>query len=74
MVATPQWLTRCRSKIAELHPDLHTQDVAELAQALADRPSCRALEPEQAAQLLFRKEPGSKDRGQWAWNEPGDER
>lgn len=69
MVATPQWLTRCRSKIAELHPDLHTQDVAELAQALAERPSCRALQPERAAELLFRKDPGD-----WAWNEPGEER
>ena len=48
-----QWLPRCSARIAELDPTLADYDVAALATALANRPSCRALEPERAVDLLF---------------------
>jgi hypothetical protein len=48
-----QWLPRCSARIAELDPTLADHDVAELANALANRPSCRVLEPERAVDLLF---------------------
>ena len=48
-----QWLPRCSARIAELDPTLADYDVAELANALANRPSCRVLEPERAVDLLF---------------------
>jgi hypothetical protein len=47
------WLSRCCSRITELDSELAQRDVVELAHALADRPSCRALEPERAVDLLF---------------------
>lgn len=55
LIAAPQWLDRCCAKIAELDPLIAAQDVLDLAQALLDRPSCRALRPERAAELLFQK-------------------
>ena len=48
-----QWLPRCSARIAELDPTLADYDVAALATALANRPSCRVLEPELAVDLLF---------------------
>jgi hypothetical protein len=48
-----EWMNRCCSRIAELDAELAQRDVVELAHALADRPSCRALEPERAVDLLF---------------------
>ena len=54
-----QWLPRCSARIAELDPTLADFDVAELANALANRPSCRVLEPERAVDLLFDNRLGS---------------
>jgi len=48
-----EWLPRCSARIAQLDPTLADYDVAALATALANRPSCRALEPERAVELLF---------------------
>lgn len=48
-----EWLPRCSARIAQLDPSLADYDVAALATALANRPSCRALEPERAVELLF---------------------
>ena len=48
-----EWLPRCSARIVELDPTLADFDVAALATALANRPSCRALEPERAVDLLF---------------------
>jgi len=53
MIATPEWLHRCCSRILELDSRLAAQDILELAHILAERPSCRALEPERVAELLF---------------------
>ena len=48
-----EWLPRCSARIAQLDPTLADFVVAALATALANRPSCRALEPERAVDLLF---------------------
>jgi hypothetical protein len=56
IVSAPEWLARCCARIAELDPAIAAQDVLELGQALADRPSCRALSPERAAELLFQNQ------------------
>jgi hypothetical protein len=48
-----EWMERCRARIAEQDPSLDPRDVLELAVALAERPSCRAVPPERAADLLF---------------------
>ena len=48
-----EWMERCRARIAEQDPTLDARDVLELAGALAERPSCRAVPPEHAADLLF---------------------
>jgi hypothetical protein len=48
-----EWMSRCCSRITELDAELAQRDVVELAHALADRPSCRVLEPERAVDLLF---------------------
>jgi hypothetical protein len=55
LLTASDWLDRCSARIAELDPTIARHDVAELAQALLDRPSCRALRPERAAELLFQK-------------------
>ena len=52
-LSTEDWLRRCASKISEVDDTLSARDVADLARALAERPSCRILEPERAAALLF---------------------
>ena len=54
-----EWLPRCSARIAELDPTLADFVVAALATALANRPSCRALEPERAVDLLFDSRLGS---------------
>ena len=54
-----EWLPRCSARIAQLDPTLADFDVAALANALANRPSCRALEPERAVELLFDNRLGS---------------
>jgi hypothetical protein len=48
-----EWTERCRVRILENDMTLDARDVLELANALADRPSCRAVSPERAADLLF---------------------
>jgi len=48
-----EWLERCKIRLRQRDDLLHPKDVLELAGALWDRPSCRALEPERAADLLF---------------------
>ena len=53
MIPTPEWLRRCCLRILELDSGLAEQDILELAHILAERPSCRALEPERVAELLF---------------------
>ena len=67
-IPAPDWLDRCCARIAELDPMIARQDVLELAQALLDRPSCRALRPERAAELLFQKKLSPS-----RWGELGDE-
>ena len=47
------WIERCRARILEHEPALAADDVLELATALSERPSCRAVPPERAAELLF---------------------
>ena len=54
-----EWLRRCSARIAQLDPSLADFDVAALATALANRSSCRALEPERAVDLLFDNRLGS---------------
>ena len=49
-----QWLARCNARILAHDPSLAADAVADLAGALADRVSCRALAPEIAADLLFK--------------------
>ena len=53
LIPMPEWLSRCRARILELDSRLAEQDILELAHILAERPSCRALEPERVADLLF---------------------
>ena len=48
-----EWMERCRARIAQQDPSLDPRDVLELASALAQRPSCRSVPPERAADLLF---------------------
>lgn len=50
----PQWLARCQARILTHDASLAGEAVADLAGALADRVSCRALAPEIAADLLFK--------------------
>ena len=52
-ISTPEWLNRCCARILELDSHLAQQDILELAHILSERPSCRALEPERVADLLF---------------------
>jgi hypothetical protein len=52
-LSTQDWVLRCCERISALDSTLDESDVRELGQALADRPSCRALQPERAADLLF---------------------
>jgi hypothetical protein len=52
-VPQTEWMSRCRSRIAEPDSELAQQDAVGLARALADRPSCRVLEPERTVDLLF---------------------
>jgi len=64
-----EWLPRCSARIVELDPTLADFHVAALATALANRPSCRVLEPERAVDLLFDNRLGSS-----TWDLLGEQR
>jgi hypothetical protein len=64
-----EWLPRCSARIAELDPTLADFVVAALATALANRPSCRVLDPERAVDLLFNNRLSSS-----TWDPLGDQR
>ena len=64
-----EWLPRCSARIAELDPTLADFHVAALANALANRASCRVLEPERAVDLLFDNRLGSP-----TWDLMGEQR
>ncbi len=64
-----EWLPRCSARIAQLDPTMADFEVAALATALANRPSCRALEPEWAVDLLFEARLRSS-----TWDLPGEQR
>ena len=57
-----EWLEKCRTRLHQRDELLDPEDVSELAEALWDRLSCRALEPEHAADLLFE---GGLSRSAW---------
>jgi hypothetical protein len=52
-LSTEDWLRRCAGKISEFDDTLSARAVADPARARGERPSCRVLEPEHAAALLF---------------------
>jgi hypothetical protein len=52
-ISDAEWLTRCCIRVLELDARLAERDAKDLARDLFDRPSCRALAPERAADLLF---------------------